>query len=264
MVIRGKMKELEFMKKVVKSAYKKHIKNKQKNTEVKVGTNFLTDLVTDCDKKVELYITNKIKKLFPNDTIIGEEFSNSNAMQGRCWLLDPIDGTVNFAKNLTMWCIQMAFVDNGVAKASVVYVPTHDKLYYADEKGSYLNGKRLFIDATCNFENSIVNMCDFYQCDKVLGDFQLFIISQLYNKVMKIKMLGSAGYEMAQVADNQAQAYLLISNNPWDIVPGEFIAKMAGAKIIHSKISNKKLTIACNNDKMEKTIKQLIKQFKSN
>lgn len=256
------MEELEFLKKLVKQAYNQRIKGKEKIIEMKEHKSFTTDLVTSCDKETEIFITEKIKKKYPYDRIIGEEFSNDDSLKGRCWVIDPIDGTVNFANNLPIWCIQVAFVENDITKASVIYIPSLNELYSADETGAYLNGKKLSVNKSVKVGQSLNCISDFDQKTQEAFDFQLKYIKNLYQKLMKIKFIGSVGYEMALVASSKVQSNVMINNNIWDILPGEFIARMAGAEMIYTKLGDKKVTIACNNIDLLNTIKDMLNNKK--
>lgn len=245
------MKEIDFLIKTLKAAYKKCIKGKLEVVEEKEGKGCLHDLVTNCDVAAEKYILAQIKKHFPDDNIVSEE-SNANAeCKGRCWIIDPIDGTINFSHNLQMWCLQAAFVENGVAKCSVIYCPTSNELFAADENGATVNGKPLCCNNNVAVAASIINICDFVQTNKKVLKKQLEAINYLSDKCSKVKMFGSAGCEFACVAANRIDAYAILTNNLWDIVPGKYLCERAGCKIFETEIDGLKFISASTNIEIE-------------
>lgn len=245
------MKEIDFLIKTLKAAYKKRIKGKLEVVEEKEGKGCLHDLVTNCDVAAEKYILAQIKKCFPDDNIVSEE-SNSNAeCKGRCWIIDPIDGTIDFAHNLPMWCLQAAFVENGVAKCSVIYCPTSNELFAADENGATLNGKRIYCNNNVKPIAAIMNICDLVQTNKKVLKKQLAAINYLSDKCSKVKMFGSAGYEFACVATNRIDAYVILTNSIWDIIPGKFLCEQAGCKVFESEVDGLKFVSACANAEIE-------------
>ncbi len=249
--------ELKFLKGVVINAYDKYIKNTPKMVDRKYSKNYGGDFVTNCDLAVEQYLIQEIKKHYPNDNIVSEENNPNKECVGRCWVIDPIDGTVDFSRDIPMWCIQTAFVVDGECQLAVIYCPTIGELYEASADGLYVNGKKTTINDSVPVQDSIVNFCDiFADADKF--KYQNSIICGLAPKVMRIKVFGSAGFEFSFVASNKIQAYVLITNNVWDITPGKYICQVAGAEIIESKFGDTKVTIACNSHALAEEFKRLL------
>jgi len=97
------------------------------------------DLVTDLDVKVEEYLIKKINDNYPNFDIVSEEINYNKNITNNCFVIDPIDGTINFANGLPLWGIQIACVAEFETVAAVIYLPKMNELYYASEDGAYLN-----------------------------------------------------------------------------------------------------------------------------
>lgn len=251
-------KELKLLKSIVIKAYKKCIKNKKKDIIRKSNKAYNNDFVTSCDLSVEKYLIKKIKLNFPNDNIVSEEFNSNNKCKGRCWVLDPIDGTINFMRDLPMWCIQTAFVVDGDCKMSVIYCPTLNELYIANEKGLFINDKLVSINKEVEIKDSIVNISSLVQSYNEVYEMQNKLISVLGKDVLKINMFGSAGYEFACVASGKIQAYAIFNNNIWDIVPGRFICEKAGAKIVQKQIGLMNVTIACHSEELLNKIEKVL------
>ena len=134
-------KDLEFLIKIVKEANKiseEHFEVRPKGNE--------SDLVTNLDYKIEKYLIKEIKENYPDFDIVSEELNTNGAVTDNCFIIDPIDGTINFANNLPLWGIQIACRKNGETIASVISFPRINEFYYADETGAYLNDKKISVN----------------------------------------------------------------------------------------------------------------------
>lgn len=125
--------ESQFLRDVVKKA--NNLSTQKFDTINKGGEN---DLVTNLDLEIERFLIDEIKKQYPNFDIVSEEFNTNNKITENCFVIDPIDGTINFANNLPLWGIQVACIKNGKTIASVISLPRINEFYYADETGAYL------------------------------------------------------------------------------------------------------------------------------
>lgn len=248
------MNELEFATKTLKDAYKKCIKGRDFSVKEKVSASFLNDYVTNCDEDTEKYIVSKIKKYYPHDNIVSEEFNSNHKCEGRCWVLDPIDGTVNFSKHLPMWCIQIAFVVDGETKCAAIYCPTLNEMYTADKSGAYLNGTRLDAKNQVDITSSIINVCDLEPKSDYIFAKQMKIIENIGKKALKIKAFGSAGYEFCMVASGRINAYIIFYHYIWDSYPGLFICKQAGCCTIHKTSKKANIALACTNEKIKEEL----------
>lgn len=260
------MEELKFAKKIAVLAYKKFVKNRDKTAKMKDNPNYIGDVVTQCDLDVETFLTQKIKEKYPNDTIVSEEFNSKEKRVGRCWIIDPIDGTVNFKNNIPIWCIQIVFCEGKQTKCSVIYVPTEDRLYSADEENFYVNGKVTKTSTVLKANQALVAISDIEQNNKVVFPFQIKLIEELSKVVMRVRCYGSAGYEFASVACGRSQGYLMVNPYVWDYSMGLFMCEKAG--LFTLSIKNKDFQI-CGafateelKKKVEKCVKDLLKGFK--
>ncbi len=255
--------EEKFLKKVVVNAYKTQIKNKKFSVENKENSSFNADFVTSCDRNMENYIIKKIKAEFPNDSIVSEEFNPNVECKGRCWVIDPIDGTVNFMRNIPLWCVQVAFVVNGKTELSVVFLPKLNELYSANESGAYLNGKKLEINKNYDISNSIFLLSDFESKSDKIYEFQTNMVKEIGKKCCKVKMLGSAGNDFSTVASSKAQLYLLpiVRNNIWDLYPGLFLCEKAGCEVFVGELFNIKLFFVCANTELKEYVKKIFKKY---
>lgn len=249
-------REINFLKKLLVTAYKKVIKGKPFTVEVKKGDIFNCDLVTDKDLAIEKYIKAKINEAFPGDKIIAEEFSAKEKCEGRSWILDPIDGTINFAHKIAMWGIQSAFTVDGECKFSVIYIPALNELYVADENGLTINGKKVTVNKDTKVIEAVLSVSSFEIKNKPVCEMQQQLYLALSHKVSQVKQLGSSSYEYTQVASGRNNCYVIFTNNIWDYLPGMFVCKQAGCAIYETVFKGKQMCIVANSEEVLEFVKK--------
>lgn len=208
--------EIEFLKRIINEA--NNISKKRFEVFSKGGE---TDLITNLDLEIEKYIISEIKANYPEFDIVSEEFNTNEEISDNCFIIDPIDGTINFANNLPLWGIQIACRKNGKTIASVISLPRINELYYADTTGAYLNDKKISVN-----EVPIKNAL--YAID---GNNNLPSMQRMRKYSSNRRNFGGVCVSMAFVASGRIHGAVFRSDKPWDYEPGLFICKMAGAKI---------------------------------
>lgn len=178
-------------------------------------------MVTNLDLEIEKYLIKKIKKQYPDFDIVSEEFNTGAKITDNCFIIDPIDGTINFANNLPLWGIQIACVKNGKTIASVISLPRINEFYYADETGAYLNNEKIQVN-----EVPIKNAL--YAID---GNNNLPCMQRMRKYSSNRRNFGGVCVSMAFVASGRIHGAVFRSDKPWDYEPGLFLCKMAGAKV---------------------------------
>lgn len=217
--------EQKIIEKALKSCYKKFIKNKEILAEAKGEKDFVSNI----DKNIELYLIEVFKKHFPNFSFISEEFNPETKQLDKVIVIDPIDGTCNFINNICLYGIQVAFIENNEIVLSAIYLPLLNEFYFAKKgKGAFLNGKRLLNNRPTPIDNAIVSVGDFSRNNKATHDIQMKIIDNLKDKVMKIKMFGSASVDMAFVSSKKTNGYVSFATNIWDYASGILLARESG------------------------------------
>ena len=209
-------KDVEFLIKVVKEAEK--IVSNNFNIDAKGGEN---DLVTDLDVKIEKYIINEIKKEYPEFDIVSEEENSKKEVSENCFIIDPIDGTINFANGLPLWGIQIACVKNGETIASVINMPDINELYYADNTGAYLNGKRIYVKEV-PIKNTLytIDASDIYAS-----------VDKMRKSTPGIRKFGGVCVSLAFLSAGRIHGAVYRKDKPWDYEPGLFLVKMAGGAV---------------------------------
>ena len=190
------------------------------------------DLVTDVDTKCERLILKRIKDVFSEHEIISEEAgtvgSNSSDYQ---WLIDPLDGTTNYAHSFGFFCVSIALLYKGEVIVGVVYDPLRDELFSASkDKGSYLNGKRISVSSIKSLRRSLLATGFPYSLGKLLqrnmDNFKRFIL-----KSQAVRRAGSAALDLCYVAAGRFDGFWELGLHPWDTAAGVLIVQEAGGKV---------------------------------
>ena len=224
--------EKDFIIEQIKKSYQK-CASMEYNTSQK--TDF--DLVTNIDLAIEKEISNAIKETFPQDHILGEEFSHDEEIVGRTWTIDPIDGTCNMAHGIKLYGVQCSLINNGEIVLGVVYLPHfNDVIWAIKDFGAYCGENRINVNHEVLLNNAIVSFGDYpHKATTELADMQHKAIKNLYSKIAKIRMFGAACIDFASVAQAKTDATVIITKNLWDICPGIIICKEAGALVTNLK-----------------------------
>ncbi|MDE1940699.1 MAG: inositol monophosphatase [Patescibacteria group bacterium] len=135
-------KEAEFLEKIAREAGAITLKH-FKRAKVEYTKGHDLNVVTKADLESNEYLVSEIRKKFPDDGFISEEKGEDNSEAERIWIIDPLDGTLNFSKGIPMYSVMIARARKGIVELAAIYDPVHDDLYMAEKgKGAYLNGER--------------------------------------------------------------------------------------------------------------------------
>uniref|UniRef100_A0A2A4YDC8 Inositol-1-monophosphatase n=1 Tax=Aerophobetes bacterium TaxID=2030807 RepID=A0A2A4YDC8_UNCAE len=222
------------------------------------------NLCTDYDEKVEKMIIAFIKDHFPDHTFLGEEFgAQGNNPQAIQWILDPIDGTVNFAHSIPVFSISIAATFNGKTLSGVVYSPMSNELFVAEKgSGAYLNGTKLKISKTTTLSDSFLATGFPYNTHENPGGCINHFMA--FAKLgIPIRRLGSAALDLAYVAAGRYDGFWEVSLKPWDFAVGCLLIEEAGGKISdydNSPITTKSETsIVASNGHIQEQIVNFLK-----
>jgi myo-inositol-1(or 4)-monophosphatase len=214
-----------------------------KSHSVEFKTNEL-NLVTETDKSSEKLITDFIKMKYPSHGILAEEGSDLNKSAEYLWVVDPLDGTTNFAHGLPIFAVSIGVQKNGETIAGVVYDVMRDVIYSAEKgSGGFENGKRISVSKNENLGYSVLVTGFPYDIkenpDKAFERFIAFL-----KHARAIRRLGSAAIDFCYVANGVFDGFWEVSLHPWDLCAGKLIVEEAGGIVtdfegndidIHSK-----------------------------
>lgn len=200
------------------------------------------DLVTEVDRQTEQFLIEKIRGTFPDHQILGEEGFGDNIQttDGVIWLIDPIDGTMNFVHQQQNFAISLAIYENGTGVAGYIYDVYRDELYYAIRgEGAYFQEERLPELPDVSLEEALIGINGLWLVENKRIDHR--IVTPLVHRAHGIRSYGSAALEMAYVATGRLNAYLSFHLMPWDFAAGKVIVEEVGGKV--TTASGKPLSI---------------------
>ncbi len=188
------------------------------------------DFATQMDHASEKLIVNALLAARPGDGIIGEEGANRPSTSGITWVIDPIDGTVNYFYNLPGWNISIAAKDEEGVLVGVVYAPTLNSLWQATRGGgSFLNGKRIHCSGADHLEESLIATGFSYDLGERINQGEK--IASLIPRVRDIRRNGAAAVDLCHVASGAVDGYFETGLKEWDLAAGGLIAREAGALV---------------------------------
>lgn len=191
------------------------------------------DLVTEFDLWSEQVITAGIKERYPEHQILGEESVKDHPISELlaadwCWIVDPIDGTTNFASRIPHYGVSIALANKGEVVCGVVYEPCKDELFTAVKGGgAYLNAKPISVIGRDRLVDATVATGFPYDREKLWPKLQV-PFNQVALKCRDIRRLGAASLDICYVACGRINLYYEYTLNPWDLAAGHLIVKEAG------------------------------------
>lgn len=192
------------------------------------------DLVTSADIKAEELLKDGLNKITPKLPIIAEESFSENKIHSYeyYWLVDPLDGTTNFAHKLPWFAVSVALMKGKEPVIGIVYNPITEELFYAlKQKGAYLNGKPIKVSNTGKLIDSL--LCTGFPVSKILENPDLFIplFKEFMTKCQGVRRFGSAALDLAYVACGRYEGFWEPYLKPWDTAAGTLLVKEAGGEV---------------------------------
>lgn len=196
------------------------------------------DIVTDIDMTIERAVRSYLASVTPSMGFLGEEHGTSGPDAEYVWVLDPIDGTANFAHGIPLCAIQLALTRQNVPVVAAVVAPFLGLRYHASAgQGAFCNDEPIRVRETTELSRSIVSLGDFATGDdgKQSNIRRLRLINNLADQAERVRMFGSAALDLASVAHGRTDAAIILSNKPWDIAPGALLVREAGGQVLDDK-----------------------------
>lgn len=193
------------------------------------------DLTSEVDFAVEHAVRDFLATRTPTLGFLGEEegmsFGDSSEM---LWVLDPVDGTINFVRGLPLCGVSLALIHHDQPVLGVIDLPFLNVRYSATlGTGAYRNGQRIYASKTSTLNEAIVVVGDYAVGENAdtRNQVRLAITHDLAATALRVRMLGSAAIDLAWLAEGSVDASVTLSNNPWDMAAGVILAREAGAMI---------------------------------
>ncbi len=191
------------------------------------------NLVTEADLASEALIVERIKSHFPRHAILAEEAGNAvvtGVDGGHKWVIDPLDGTTNYAHGYPCFCVTIALEHEGEIVLGVTYDPTRDELFTAEKgRGAALNGKPIRVSATDELGNALLVTgfpYDIKHREKFARHLTEFLLTS-----RGVRRDGSAAIDLAYVACGRFDGFWEEGLNPWDVAAGKLLIEEAGGMV---------------------------------
>ncbi|HEY3374695.1 MAG TPA: inositol monophosphatase family protein [Candidatus Aquicultor sp.] len=202
--------------------------SRERHTITYKGT---VDLVTEADLQSEALIVDGIRKRYPDHSILAEEEGAIEPGSDYLWIIDPIDGTTNYAHGFPVYAVSIALEFKGDLMVGVIYDPNLDELFTAQQgKGAYLNGKPLHVSDIDDLNKTLLATGFPYSFrndpETILDCFRKFSL-----RAQGIRRAGAATIDLVGVASGRFDGYWEYGLKPWDMAAGGLIALEAGARI---------------------------------
>lgn len=186
------------------------------------------DLVTDADRAAEAIILERLSSLYPGAAVLAEESGESGQAGGLRFIVDPLDGTTNFASGMPHFCTTIAAEDGAGLLAGVIYDPVRDELYAAARgQGATLNGERLCVTQVAELGSAVLATGFPYDVHEK-ADEVVRVLDRFLRRARGLRRFGSAALDLAWVAQGRFDGYFERGIKPWDIAAGLLIVREAG------------------------------------
>ena len=239
---------LNIMIKATEKASKILIRDFGEIEKLQVSKKGPTDFVTNSDLKAEKIIIEELKKAKPNYSIISEESGvENNKDKNNTWIVDPIDGTINFLHGIPHFAISIALKSNEEIISGIIFDPIKNEMFYAEKNnGSYFNNHRIRVS-----KKNEINDCLFVTGGKIYKEPDL-----------PYRKSGCAALDMAYVASGRYDGYFQQNLNLWDIAAGIILVKEAGGVLNDINLSmHKNIKIIASSTNISSKLLEKLKNF---
>lgn len=212
------------------------------------------DIKLELDVQCQALIEKILAAAFPQIPVLGEEGSTGDITAEYCWVIDPIDGTVNYFFGMPHACVSIALQHRGKSVVGVIYDPFTDELWTTTKgRPTLLNGKIIRVSNRSKINDCVVAMGFSKTKDNLEKSLPHLI--RISRQAKKIRIMGSAALELAYVASGRLDAYIERTINLWDVAAGQLLVENAGGEFYTLPAPNGKMRMCADNGKLRKKLK---------
>lgn len=223
----------KFLIQTIRQAGKILMRYFQADTKLTLMRGSVKEVTTKYDKMTDQFIVRMLEKRFSKYNFLTEESGLIDRGSDYTWVIDSLDGTVNFAYGNPLFSICIALMKGVQPIIGLIYAPALNELYYAEKgKGAFLNGKKIRVTKISDLNKSYVYVCEGGDKNRKRT---VKVMAKIYPHVVDLRKLGSAGLECAWLAAGRAEGYVTTAIEPWDVAAGVLIVKEAGGKVTNFK-----------------------------
>ena len=198
------------------------------SSPLEIGMKGDKDLVTEVDRESERLIVSHLRQSLPAYNIVAEEGEYPQGESSYRWIIDPLDGTTNYAHGFPWFCVSIGLELAGEIVVGVIYNPMHDELFTAiKDGGAFLNGRKLHVSSRSPLKNTLLGTGFPYDCaSDPANNFDHFICFQ--KAARGIRRAGAAALDLAYVAAGRLDGFWELKLKPWDVAAGSLMVREAG------------------------------------
>ncbi len=194
------------------------------------------DLVTVADTGAERAIVSLIRRYYPDHNFFAEEEKYAKTPSEYTWIIDPLDGTNNFASGMPIFCVSIALARGDEVIVAAVYDVTRDELFYAQKgKGAFLNGKRIRVNRAGSLREAVLITGFYYSRGKEMLETLETIKRFMRKRILGVRRLGAAALDLCYVASGRAAGFWEFQLSPWDFAAGKLLVEEAGGRVTGSR-----------------------------
>jgi myo-inositol-1(or 4)-monophosphatase len=191
------------------------------------------DPASEVDLAVERFVRDFLHNTTPEIGFVGEEEGGNSSSHELLWLLDPIDGTVNFLHSFPLCAVSLSLCDASTVVAAVIELRFLGSQYTALlGQGAYADGKRLHVSETSTLADAPISIDQFAFGEDVERKNRLRLTERLAHDAQRIRILGASAIDLAWTAEGRLDACIMLGNKPWDTSAGVLLAREAGARVL--------------------------------
>lgn len=238
--------------------------------DLKFENKDVSNLVTEADIQAEQAIVEVIRREFPTHDILAEENHTASTSSKHLWVVDPLDGTNNFAHQIPHFAVSIGYWRDGIPQAGVILNPIRDELYYAKSgagafgQGAYLSGERLVTNSETALDQSLVGCGFYYDRGEMMRATLRAVESCFERNIHGIRRFGTASLDLIHVASGKYGAFFEYRLAPWDFAAGRLFIEEAGGKITTCRgevLGLNQSTILASNGHLHEELLELVQKF---
>ncbi|MDB2281011.1 inositol monophosphatase family protein [Halorubrum ezzemoulense] len=208
------------------------VANEGFRSDIAVETKGEDDVVTEADRAAQRAVIESIRESYPDDAVVGEEEDERKTVpeSGPAWVIDPIDGTHNYVRDIRVWATAVAAVVDGEPVAAAIVAPALGDTYIADAEGAYRNGEPIAVSGVTETRHATVDPTVWWEYDA--RDEYARACEAIVTRFGDMRRLGAAQVVLPTVAAGGLEGTITnVAANPWDTVAGVFAIRQAGGRV---------------------------------
>lgn len=222
------------------------------------------DLVSDADINAERAIAKIIQEALPTHSILGEEENSGRVDAEHLWIVDPLDGTTNFAHGIPHFAVSIAYYHNGVAQTGVILNPMTSDWYTVEKgNGAFHNDKAIAVSDDSELASSVIGTGFYYDRGDVMRATLSAIDRLFQQQIHGIRRFGTASLDLAMVATGSFGAFFEYQLCPWDFAAGKLLIEEAGGRVTTcagDELPIAKTSLLASNEKLHSDVLRLVQR----